>query len=138
MRSIMEGIRGLSFGDDVLFRQEAVTQQEWADEEGTCGCLRGMISNKYVPPISSSLPFPYSPLGLTPLNPSPHSPQVSDELKANVPDHIKEQAREMARAELARRLEELNMSRNEARGYQALYAAVETHVRRLVEVLESE
>jgi len=44
----------------------------------------------------------------------------------------------MARAELARRLEELNMSKGEAKGYAGLVGAVEGHVGRLVGVLESE
>lgn len=63
---------------------------------------------------------------------------MSDESKAQVPDHIKEQAREMARAELARRLEELNMSQNEAKGYSSLLAAVDSHISRLHDLLESE
>ncbi|KAI0672393.1 AAA domain-containing protein [Trametes maxima] len=63
--------------------------------------------------------------------------QVSDALKNDVPDHIKERAREMARLELARRLEELNMSAGEAKGYGALYAAVEGHIASLHDLLEN-
>lgn len=63
---------------------------------------------------------------------------MSDELKAQVPQHIKEKAQEMARAELARRLEELKMSQHEAKGYSSLLAAVDSHVARLHDLLESE
>ncbi|KAF8581136.1 hypothetical protein K439DRAFT_1517023 [Ramaria rubella] len=63
--------------------------------------------------------------------------QVSDELKVQVPDHIKEKAREMAREELARRLEELNMSAREAKGYSSLLAAVDSHIARLHDLLEN-
>lgn len=69
---------------------------------------------------------------------SDSSYQIPDELKEAVPDHIKEQAREMARAELARRLEELNLSKNEAKGYAHLYGAVQSHIARLHDLLESE
>lgn len=55
-----------------------------------------------------------------------------------MPDHIKEKAREMAREELARRLEELNMSAREAKGYSSLLAAVDSHIARLHDLLESE
>ncbi len=65
-------------------------------------------------------------------------PQVSDALKNDVPDHIKERAREMARQELARRLEELNMSAGEAKLYGSLLAAVEGHVAQLHDLLESQ
>ena len=44
----------------------------------------------------------------------------------------------MARAELARRLEELNMSQREAKGYSSLLAAVDSHIARLHDLLESE
>lgn len=64
--------------------------------------------------------------------------QVSDALKNDVPDHVKERAREMARLELARRLEELNMSAGEAKGYGALFTAVEGHIASLHDLLESE
>ncbi|OCH94642.1 hypothetical protein OBBRIDRAFT_817121 [Obba rivulosa] len=63
--------------------------------------------------------------------------QVSDKLKDDVPDHIKERAREMAREELARRLEELDMTAGEARGYGALLTAVQAHISRLHDLLEN-
>ncbi|KAM5545989.1 hypothetical protein V8D89_000115 [Ganoderma adspersum] len=63
--------------------------------------------------------------------------QVSDALKNDVPDHVKEKAREMARLELARRLEELNMSAGEAKLYGSLLAAVEGHVAQLHDLLEN-
>ncbi|THH30493.1 hypothetical protein EUX98_g3701 [Antrodiella citrinella] len=63
--------------------------------------------------------------------------QVSDKLKDEVPEHIKEQARELARQELARRLEELNMSNAEAKGYGALLEAVQSHIALLFDLLEN-
>ncbi|KAI9056427.1 hypothetical protein FKP32DRAFT_1599153 [Trametes sanguinea] len=63
--------------------------------------------------------------------------QVSDALKNDVPDHVKERARELARQELARRLEELNMSAGEAKGYTALFSAVEGHIAQLHDLLEN-
>lgn len=54
-----------------------------------------------------------------------------------MPDHIKEQAREMARQELQRRLEELDMSSSDAEGYGALLTAVQTHIASLHDLLES-
>ncbi|KDQ56692.1 hypothetical protein JAAARDRAFT_207783 [Jaapia argillacea MUCL 33604] len=63
--------------------------------------------------------------------------QISDELKNDVPDHIKEKARAMAREELARRLEELNMSAGEARGYGAILTAVQAHITQLYDLLEN-
>ncbi|KAL1948550.1 hypothetical protein VTO73DRAFT_12625 [Trametes versicolor] len=63
--------------------------------------------------------------------------QVSDALKNDVPDHVKERAREMARLELARRLEELNMSAGDAKGYGALFTAVEGHIASLHDLLEN-
>lgn len=65
------------------------------------------------------------------------SSQVSDALKNNVPDHVKERAREMARQELARRLEELDLKVSEAKGYGALLGAVESHIATLHDLLES-
>ncbi|KAF8150343.1 AAA domain-containing protein [Pholiota molesta] len=62
--------------------------------------------------------------------------QVSDELKQQVPDHIKEKAREMARQELQRRLEELDMSHSEAKGYGALLSATQAHMASLLDLLE--
>ncbi|KAI0772733.1 AAA domain-containing protein [Trametes elegans] len=63
--------------------------------------------------------------------------QIPDALKNDIPDHVKERAREMARLELARRLEELNMSAGEAKGYGALFAAVEGHIAQLHDLLEN-
>ncbi|KAL0946287.1 hypothetical protein HGRIS_012537 [Hohenbuehelia grisea] len=62
--------------------------------------------------------------------------QVSDELKDNVPEHIKNKAREMARAELQRRLQELDMSVSEARGYGELLNATQGHMLALYDLLE--
>ncbi|EPT01986.1 hypothetical protein FOMPIDRAFT_1119374 [Fomitopsis schrenkii] len=62
---------------------------------------------------------------------------VSDALKNNVPDHVKERAREMARQELARRLEELDLKVSEAKGYGALLGAVESHIATLHDLLEN-
>ncbi|KAI0634180.1 AAA domain-containing protein [Trametes polyzona] len=62
---------------------------------------------------------------------------IPDAMKNDVPDHVKERAREMARLELARRLEELNMSAGEAKGYGALFAAVEGHIAQLHDLLEN-
>lgn len=53
-----------------------------------------------------------------------------------MPDHIKEKARELARQELQRRLEELNMSVSEAKGYGALLEAVQGHIAQLFDLLE--
>lgn len=63
--------------------------------------------------------------------------QVSGALKDSVPDHVKEKAREMARQELQRRLEELNMSASDAQGYGELLAATQTHMLSLHDLLES-
>ncbi|KAJ7230837.1 AAA domain-containing protein [Mycena haematopus] len=62
--------------------------------------------------------------------------QVSDELKRQVPDHIQEKAREMARQELQRRLEELDMSVSQAAGYGELLKATEAHMVSLHDLLE--
>lgn len=64
--------------------------------------------------------------------------QVSDELKNQVSDETRERAREMAKAELARRLEELNMSAGEAKEYSGLLSAVQAHIAGLLDLLESE
>ncbi|KAF5384151.1 hypothetical protein D9615_003188 [Tricholomella constricta] len=62
--------------------------------------------------------------------------QVPDALKDSVPEHIKEKAREMARQELKRRLEELDMSASEARGYGSLLTATQAHMLSLHDLLE--
>jgi hypothetical protein len=54
-----------------------------------------------------------------------------------VPDAVREQAREMARQELARRLEELDMSAGEAKEYGDLLSAVQSHIAQLYDLLES-
>ena len=64
--------------------------------------------------------------------------QVSDELKKQVPDETRERAREMAKAELARRLEELNMTTGEAKEYAGLLSSVQAHIAGLLDLLESE
>ena len=58
-------------------------------------------------------------------------------MKKDVPDHIKAKAREMAEQELARKLEELNMSMGEAKEYNALLGEVQSHVAQLHDLLES-
>ncbi|KAJ7121114.1 AAA domain-containing protein [Mycena epipterygia] len=62
--------------------------------------------------------------------------QVSDALKEQVPDHVREKAREMARQELQRRLEELDMSAGEAAGYGQLLTATQAHLVSLYDLLE--
>ncbi|KXN89721.1 von Willebrand factor A domain-containing protein 8 [Leucoagaricus sp. SymC.cos] len=62
--------------------------------------------------------------------------QVPDALKDSVPENIKERAREMARQELQRRLEELDMSQSEARGYGQLLIATQAHMQSLHNLLE--
>lgn len=64
--------------------------------------------------------------------------QVSDALKNDVPDHIKEKAREMARQELQRRLEELDMTPAQAKGYGTLLEASQGHIAQLYDLLERE
>ncbi|KAH8112896.1 AAA domain-containing protein [Phellopilus nigrolimitatus] len=63
--------------------------------------------------------------------------QVSDKLKDDVPDHIKEKAREMARQELERRLAELDMSMGEAKEYGKLLSEVDAHIAQLHDLLEN-
>ncbi|KAF8624743.1 hypothetical protein AX17_007074 [Amanita inopinata Kibby_2008] len=63
--------------------------------------------------------------------------QVSDELKSNVPEDIRDKAREMARQELKRRLEELDMSESEARGYGTLLKSTQAHLLSLHDLLEN-
>jgi hypothetical protein len=53
-----------------------------------------------------------------------------------VPDHIREKAREMARQELQRRLEELDMSPSQAKGYGELLSATQAHMASLLDLLE--
>ena len=63
--------------------------------------------------------------------------QVSDELKKGVPDEIKERAREMARQELERKLEELDMSFIDAKEYGGLLKNTQAHLLSLHDLLES-
>ena len=58
-------------------------------------------------------------------------------MKKDVPEHIKEKAREMAQQELARKLEELDMSLGEAKEYSALLNEVQSHIAQLHDLLES-
>ncbi|KAJ3565249.1 hypothetical protein NP233_g7756 [Leucocoprinus birnbaumii] len=62
--------------------------------------------------------------------------QVPDALKDSVPEEVKEKAREMARQELQRRLEELDMTQAEARGYSQLLDATQAHMQSLHNLLE--
>ncbi|KAG6898082.1 hypothetical protein C0992_006002 [Termitomyces sp. T32_za158] len=62
--------------------------------------------------------------------------QVPQALKDNVPNHIKEKAREMARDELKRRLEELDMSFSEAKAYGSILTATQAHMLSLYNLLE--
>ncbi|KAI9184411.1 hypothetical protein H9P43_003464 [Blastocladiella emersonii ATCC 22665] len=61
--------------------------------------------------------------------------QVSDEVKANVPEHIRQAAREMGQDALARRLAEIGMADGEMRAYTDLRNAVAGHVHRLRRVV---
>jgi von Willebrand factor A domain-containing protein 8 len=63
--------------------------------------------------------------------------QVPHDVKDTIPDHIKEKARGLAREELKRQLEALNMSISEARGYDSILRAVDAHVTSLYQLLES-
>ncbi|TEB25531.1 hypothetical protein FA13DRAFT_1738248 [Coprinellus micaceus] len=63
--------------------------------------------------------------------------QVPQHLKDQVPDELKEKAREMARQELQRRLEELDMTIAEAKGYSQLLGATQGHVASLLDLLEN-
>ncbi|KLO18907.1 hypothetical protein SCHPADRAFT_935748 [Schizopora paradoxa] len=63
--------------------------------------------------------------------------QISDEAKKGVPDHVKEKAREMARLELARRLEELDMRAGDAKEYGGLLQEVQAHIAQLHDLLEN-
>ncbi|KAL0575398.1 hypothetical protein V5O48_000404 [Marasmius crinis-equi] len=62
--------------------------------------------------------------------------QVPEGLKRQVPEEIQEKAREMARQELKRRLEELDMSFSQAKGYGELLNATQAHMLSLHNLLE--
>lgn len=54
-----------------------------------------------------------------------------------MPEEIKEKAREMARQELQRRLEDLDLSTMEAQGYGSLLKRTQAHMLSLHNLLES-
>ncbi|KAF9269491.1 hypothetical protein L218DRAFT_915635 [Marasmius fiardii PR-910] len=62
--------------------------------------------------------------------------QIPDAFKQQVPEEIQEKAREMARQELKRRLEELDMSHSQAKGYGELLNATQAHMLSLHNLLE--
>ena len=62
---------------------------------------------------------------------------MPDALKDNVPEHVKERARQMAKDELARRLKELDMSAIDATMYANLLNATQAHMLSLHDLLES-
>ncbi|KAF8830095.1 hypothetical protein HHX47_DHR2000623 [Lentinula edodes] len=63
--------------------------------------------------------------------------QLPETVKREVPEEIREKAREMARQELLRRLEELDMSEMEAKGYGQLLQATQSHMLSLFDLLEN-
>ncbi|KAK4055403.1 hypothetical protein OIO90_003241 [Microbotryomycetes sp. JL221] len=63
--------------------------------------------------------------------------QIPDSLKANVPEEIKAQAREMARKELAKKLQELELTTAQAGIYSSLYDSVSPHIQQLVTYLDN-
>jgi von Willebrand factor A domain-containing protein 8 len=64
--------------------------------------------------------------------------QLSDTQKADIPQEIQEQAREMVRRELERRLKHLDMSDADAERYAELLGAVQGHITALHDLFESE
>ncbi|TPX37183.1 hypothetical protein SmJEL517_g01076 [Synchytrium microbalum] len=62
--------------------------------------------------------------------------QLPDDVKNDVPEHVKEAARQMGRDVLAKRLGEIQMSAFEAEGYKEVYDGVKTEIRALRVVLE--
>ncbi|BGP10994.1 hypothetical protein JCM10049v2_006888 [Rhodotorula toruloides] len=63
--------------------------------------------------------------------------QIPDSLKAQVPDEIKNRARDMARKELAEKLAEIDMSSAQASMYSRYHDHVISHVYQLVTFLEN-
>ena len=63
--------------------------------------------------------------------------QVPQKAKDQVPEEVKARAREMAKKELERKLNELEMSPHDARGYGKLLDAVQAHIATLMDVFES-
>ncbi|KAH8981377.1 hypothetical protein EDB86DRAFT_3087168 [Lactarius hatsudake] len=62
--------------------------------------------------------------------------QISNTLKEDVPESVREQARLMARMELEARLAQLNMTSAGADSYGALLTAVQAHIAQLHDLLE--
>ena len=107
------------------FSLEAAILLGWAAAAGTCDYIRrDMTSSRLVHNLYTSRET--SKLYM----------KVSDDLKKDVPEEIKEKARELARQELQRRLEELNMTASEAKGYGVLLEAVQGHIAQLFDLLE--
>ena len=104
------------------FRLEEETLLEWAAEGALSDTIKEARSNRFVDYFFCPSFIDFS--------------QVSDELKEQVPEHIREKAREMARQELKRRLEELDMSASQARGYSQLLDATSVHMASLLDLLE--
>ncbi|GAA5867426.1 hypothetical protein JCM1840_002135 [Sporobolomyces johnsonii] len=63
--------------------------------------------------------------------------QIPDSLKADVPDEIKDRARDMARKELADKLKEIDLSSAQSQIYSRFHDAVSAHVQSLVSFLEN-
>ncbi|GAA5962669.1 hypothetical protein JCM21900_006763 [Sporobolomyces salmonicolor] len=63
--------------------------------------------------------------------------QIPDSLKADVPDEIKDRARDMARKELAEKLAEIDLSSAQSQIYSRFHDAVSAHVQSLVSFLEN-
>ena len=63
--------------------------------------------------------------------------QIPDSLKAQVPEEVKQAARDMARQELAKRLKELEMTSAQAGAYSHYYDAVSVHIQQLVTFLDN-
>lgn len=63
--------------------------------------------------------------------------QIPERLKAQVPSEIQEQAREMARKELAKRLAEIDLTTSQGAQYTQYHNAVLPHVQQLVTFLDN-
>ncbi|KAI8820228.1 AAA domain-containing protein [Fimicolochytrium jonesii] len=62
--------------------------------------------------------------------------RLPDDVKNDVPEHVKEAARKMGREALMKRLEEIKMSTHEATVYRDIYNNVRTEIRQLRVILE--
>ncbi|KAJ3023473.1 hypothetical protein HKX48_002900 [Thoreauomyces humboldtii] len=62
--------------------------------------------------------------------------RLSDEQKNDVPEHIKEAAKQMGREALAKRLSEIKMSAHEATVYKEIFSNVRQEIRQLKVILE--